>query len=257
MIHKTFSDVRLGDNLAHLHFLRGLAKLHPGETFLHGAHSAYLPQMVEVVADLPNITLQDLRYFDRNGAVYAWKNKGRFWQDHELKNEYGPFMLEWFRHLADEMGGFASPFSKESELLFDYPAIRDTAGNGTEILIVNSEPMSGQCRSLDLGALDSVCIQLAERGHQIMTTRPVKPWIPCTQSYRLSTTAIGGLSRSCKYILMVSTGVSWATFNVWNTKSVKRRIIILEDERINIAPNCVNVNTVGLAVESLQDLKLL
>lgn len=252
---KTHCDVRLGDNLAHLHFLRALAKQHPEIQFRHAAHLCYIPQLIEVACDLPNLSLHDIRRHEFRGSHNAWKNEGRFWERHELKNEYGPFMLEFFGRFARKLG-LKSPFSEESDLLFDYPAIKDSATQPFDFLVVNSEPMSGQCASLDLFDLDNLVLQLSER-YKVMTTRPVKPWIPCTQSHRLSVTGVGGISRNCRFIVMVSTGVSWATFNVWNKKSVEKRIIILEHERINIAPNSVNVNTVGLAREILKDFSIL
>lgn len=251
----TFSDVRLGDNLAHLHFLRALAKAHPDVHFKHAAHAGYLPQMIDVVCDLSNISLQALKFFDTGEGVNSWKNTGRYWERHPLKNEYGPFMLEWFKELAGRMG-LESPFTRESDLLFDYPSIKDTSSEKFDFLVINSEPMSGQCRSLDLGDLDRLAIELSEK-YKVVTTRPVKPWIQCTQNQRLTVTQIGGISCHCDYIVTVSTGASWATFNVWNRKSVKKRIIILDNERVEIAPNSVNVNTVGLVRETLRDLSLL
>lgn len=255
MIIKTHCDVRLGDNLAHLHFLRGLAKQHPEIQFRHAAHLCYIPQLIEVVCDLPNISLHDLRRHDFNGSIEAWKNNARHWETHELKNEYGPFMLWHFDRIARKMG-LESPLSREVDLLFDYPAIKDAATPPFDFLVVNSEPMSGQCRSLDLFEMDKLVVDLAEK-YKVITTRAVKPWINCTQNHRLSVTGVGGISRYCRFIVMVSTGVSWATFNVWNRKTVEKRIIILESERVNIAPNSVNVNSVGLAREALQEAKLL
>lgn len=250
----THSDVRLGDNLAHLHFLRGLAVANPSVHFNHAAHACYLPQMIDVVCDLPNISLNDLRFINTRQSINSWKNTGRYWESHELKNDYGPFMLAWFDELANRMG-FKSPFRKESDLLFDYPAIKDVGAQNFDFLIINSEPMSGQCRSLDLADLDLLAVELSER-YKVVTTRAVKPWIQCTQNQRLSVTQIGGISCHCDYIITVSTGASWPTFNIFNRKTVKKRIIILENERVEIASNSVNVNTVGLVREILRDLSL-
>lgn len=251
----TYSDVRLGDNLAHLHFLRKVAWLNPGATFEHAAHGCYLPQMIDVVADLPNIVLRDLRYIDRKKAINSWKNVGRFWEQHPLKNDYGAFMVDWFDRLASEMG-VENPIRKPADLLFDYPAIKDTASEPFDFLIVNSEPMSGQWRSMDLGDLDQLAIELSQR-HRVVTTRPVRPFIPCTQRTNVSVTGIGGISRFCRYIVMVSTGPSWVTFNTWNRKTIDLRIVFLEHERVEIAPNTVTTNNVGLARETLREKGLL
>lgn len=251
----TYSDVRLGDNLAHLHFLRGVARANPSVRFEHAAHLWYLPQMIEVVADLPNIGLRDLRSINRKKAINSWKNRGRFWEQHPLRNEYGPFMLKWFEELASDMG-VSSPFTKQEDLLFDYPAIKDTVSEEFDFLIVNSEPMSGQWQSMDLADLDQLAIDLSER-HRVITTRPVRPFITCTQRTNVSITGIGGISRFCRYIIMVSTGASWATFNVWNRNSVEMRIIFLEHESILLTPNTTNTNSVSVAREMLREKGLL
>lgn len=247
----TFSDVRLGDNLAHLHFLRGVAKAHPSIQFEHAAHLCYIPQLVELTADLPNINLRDLRYVNRKQAINSWKNRGKFWERHELKNDYGAFMLDWFRELAREMG-ISSPFREEADLAFDYPAIKDFAAERFDFLVINSEPMSGQWRSMDLSEVDRLAVDLSLH-HKVITTRPVQPFIPCTQRTNVTITGIGGISRFCRSIVMVSTGPSWATFNIWNRKSVELRVIFIEDEKINIAPNTVNTNSVGIAREILRE----
>lgn len=251
----TFSDVRLGDNLAHLHFLRKVAQANPEVTFEHAAHLCYLPQLIDVVADLPNIVLRDVRYIEKKWAINSWKNAGRFWERHELRNDYGAFMVAFFDKLAAEMG-VANPIKTPADLLFDYPAIKDTAAEPFDFLVVNSEPMSGQWRSMDIADVDQLAVDLSLR-HKVVTTRPVRPFIPCTQRTNVSVTGIGGVSRFCKYVVMISTGPSWITFNVWNQKSVKLRIVFLEEERVELSPNTHTTNRVEIARELLREKGLL
>lgn len=251
----TFSDVRLGDNLAHLHFLRKVAQAHRDVTFEHAAHLCYLPQLIDVVADLPNIVLRDLRYIAKKRAINSWKNAGRFWERHELRNDYGAFMVAFFDKLAAEMG-VANPIKTPADLLFDYPAINDTAAEPFDFLVVNSEPMSGQWRSMEIADVDQLAVDLSLR-HKVVTTRPVRPFIPCTQRTNVSVTGIGGISRFCKYVVMISTGPSWITFNVWNQKSVKLRIVFLEEERVELSPNTHTTNRVEVARELLRESGLL
>jgi hypothetical protein len=104
--------------------------------------------------------------------------------------------------------------------------------------------------------VDRLAVELSER-HKVITTRPVQPFIPCTQNTNVTITGIGGISRFCRAIVMVSTGPSWATFNIWNRKSVELRIIFLEEERINIAPNTINTNSIKFARETLREHKFL
>ena len=251
----TFSDVRLGDNLAHLHFLRKVAQANPDVTFEHAAHLCYLPQLIDVVADLPNIVLRDVRYIEKKWAINSWKNAGRFWERHELRNDYGAFMVAFFDKLAAEIG-VANPIKMPADLLFDYPAIKDTAAEPFDFLVVNSEPMSGQWRSMDIWDVDQLAVDLSLR-HKVVTTRPVRPFIPCTQRTNVSVTGIGGISRFCKYVVMISTGPSWITFNVWNQKSVKLRIVFLEEERVELSPNTHTTNRVEVARELLREKGLL
>lgn len=240
---RTHCALRLGDNLAHLHFIRKMAQAHPEIHFVHAAQISYLPQLVEVVCDLQNITLQDLAHHRPSGSLDSWKNAGKFWERHELKNDYAMFMLAWFRNLAAQMG-LASPLEKPADLLFDYPAIKGVAAEPFDFLIINSEPLSGQWPSMDLAALDQLAVDLSQR-HKVITTRAIKPFIPSTMASRLSITGIGGISRFCRQIIMVSTGSSWATFNVWNRTTP--RIVFLEWEKLGLTTNTITTPSVDAA----------
>jgi hypothetical protein len=76
--------------------------------------------------------------------------------------------------------------------------------------------------------------------------------VPCAADKHLTVTSIGTLSLSCKYIVGASTGPSWPTFNIWNKETVKRRVILLDNEDVNIAPNTVCCKTVGDAKKMLE-----
>jgi hypothetical protein len=56
---------------------------------------------------------------------------------------------------------------------------------------------------------------------------------------------------------MVSTGPSWPTFNIYNQATVELRIIMLDNEKINIAPNTVHVSNEDQIWEVLKAKKLL
>ena len=57
----------------------------------------------------------------------------------------------------------------------------------------------------------------------------------------MTVTDIGALSRHCNAIIMVATGPSWPTFNIFNQSTVELRIILLDNEKINMTPNTVHV----------------
>lgn len=259
--HTTHCALRLGDNLAHLHFLRKMAAAYPEDTFLHLCHPEYLAELNPVVADIDRIALRPLEQTPGIGkwqteplpdldSINSWKNHGGFWQDNANRNCYSVFMLDWFRFLAREMGR-TSPLSKPEDLLFDYPALKGEFRNPFDWLIVNSNPLSGQARQYRDEEMNDLILALADKA-RIVTTQRCPFDMPCTQDLRADATGIGRLSQMCHGILMVSTGPSWPTFNVWNRETVKRRIIICEPEIVDLAPNSVFVAKVSEARKALE-----
>lgn len=246
---RTYSAFRLGDNLAHLHFLRAIAKAYPQIHFQHAALGHYLPQMIEVVADLPNISLRDIMHCRKEPGINAWKNAAGFWETHALKNDYSSFMLEWFRVLAGRMG-LESPFKTAHDLLFDYPALKpdhkkmhgltlhpqSVRFEPIDFLVVNSVPMSGQWRSFDEVGLNTLIQRLAQR-YVVVTTRRTGLDVVATENIPgFTVTDIGALSLyATKGIIMVSTGPSWPTLNIW-TEGI-RRVVLQDGEELNLTPS--------------------
>ena len=247
----TFCAYRLGDNLAHLHFLRAMARKYSGTLFTHACHLCYIDQLSEVVWDVENIRLIPLDY-KAHGSIDAWKNAGGFWDNHLLKNNYGRFYLAFFNYLAELME-LESPLAVVSDLLFDYPAINKSTRLSADFdfLIINSKPLSNQWQRYSETEMTALIGILSKR-YSVVTTQPCRLDVPCTAGKNFTVTSIGTLSLSCKYILGASTGPSWPTFNVWNKESVKRRTILLDEEDVNIAPNTVCCKTVSDARKMLQ-----
>lgn len=254
--HTTYCQFHLGDNLFHLHFLRALAKAHPGERFLHYAHECHLPDLRRVVADLDNIVLAPLREQMNWAAMHdAWKNAGAgtpaggFFENHADRNNYYSFYVDWFRHLAKEMG-FKPVFNRVEDLLFDYPALhhRTPLSRPFDVLFVNSQPCSGQFPPMnsDHGEyLAEIIRELQESGrHRLIVTQPVGvppdgerlqrhvDGVVCTQDLGLSVTGIGNLSLYCHTVIMIGTGPAWPTMNAFNRDSVRHRIVLFDPEFI-------------------------
>lgn len=234
MTHRTHCALRLGDNLAALHFLRALAKAHPDRRFVHAAHPHYLAQMAEVVCDLPNLQLAGLPWHDPAGSVDLWKNRGGWWERHPHRLDYAPVMLEFFALAARDMG-LEFPLRTPADLLFDYPALRCTDPEGAsacDVLFVNSAPQSGQWREFDRAALCTLAADLARAGRRVVTTEPV-PGLPSTLLAGLSVTGIGQISQRCRAVVAVSTGPSWPTFNIWNRATLAARVLLIGSERVD------------------------
>jgi len=276
----SYNRFHLGDNFIHLHFLRHVGLSYPEHTFTHAVKEAYLGQLGESIEDVANVLLVPLedvdRYPDRRW-LNAWKNAGcemgrdmpftpGFWDTHPRRNDFSYFYLELFDILSREMG-LESPFREPADLWFDYPKIRDGQNSAKilgdvsadrpgppafDFLVVNSVPLSGQIQAFrrDPDHLTPLIEELATT-YRVIVTNPVNrppgaspgPPILCTQDYGLSLTDIGTLSLHCPYLLMVSTGPSWVTFNMWNRQTVKLRVILLDTEQLNLGGNTVQASS--------------
>jgi hypothetical protein len=248
----THCCVRLGDNLSHLQFLRRMARRYPETRFYHSAIAGYLPQMREVVEDLANVEVGDVA---KEGAIECWKNHQGWWENHPLKNDYVAFYIAWFDELAKRMG-LENPIKEAQHMLFDYPALLEkTPLDGPfDFLVINSRPMSGQLRNYS--DLEKTCTALKKNGFSVISTAPLLG-IECTQDYKMSASSIGSLSRQCRFIIMVSTGPSWPTFNIYNQESVELRIVLLDNEKLNLAPNTVHVSSEAEIMPLLKERRIL
>jgi hypothetical protein len=263
-VHHTYNEWHLGDNAVHMHFLRKLAIAHPDRRFVHATRPALIPQLKEVVEDLPNVEI--VNFADRSkDSINAWKNAGAltptggFFDRSPLKHEWAQFHLSLFSHIAGQMG-LKSPFSKVEDLLFDYPALkkRNALSQPWSFLVINSCPGSGQFAAYDGPAyFDPLISALTAAGHSVCCTLPSKTGAPCTADAGLTITGVGQLSLDATHIIMVSTGPSWPTFNVWNRQSVKLRIICLDKETLGLSQNTIQVKSREETIALLKSRKLL
>ncbi len=264
MITRTHNGYHLGDNLVHLHFMRKVALANPDREFIHAAQWQYIRQLGDLTSDIPNLNLTEYGYLTPSDSINAWRGDKQFWYSHPDRLDFVKFHVEaWFPYLAGRMN-VENPIKCAKDMLFDYPAIQksphDKFDLGCDILIINSTPDSGQLTGYDGFELGNVALRLADKGHRISATAMIQrdhPNIRRTCDVNYSVTAIGHLSLHCHTILMVSTGPSWPTFNIWNQESVKNRIILLDNERVNLSPNTTHCRTVDEASEVLKGIGLL
>lgn len=253
----THCDWHLGDHLLHLLYLRRLAIRHPEQKFVHAAAFVYLPQLIEVVADLANISLIDLEYRPSQSED-VWKNRDDYYLGHPKFYDFTGYYIEFFERISNILG-FENPIKTSADFLFDYPAIKKIQRSDVDFLVINSSPMSGQFDGYSSDHFNWLIGLLLERGYSLLTTAPTPYDIPCTQTQQpaLSVSAIGGASLSCKYIVGVATGPIWPTFNVWNTESVLLRVLLLDGERVFISPNTEHAETMPELVNILRERDLL
>lgn len=268
--HVTHCALRLGDNLAALHFLRSLALANPRDTFTHYAHLSYLAQLSEVVCDVQNLNVKSIESVcdapqnaedfwsmkPRLPSVDLWKNAGGLWQTHPLRLNYAAFFLWHCDHLARQMG-LVNELRHLDQIPFDFPALTAWKYEPFDFLVVNSHPQSGQLPAYNEGEMHRLVGALVARGHRVITTAHTPHPCGCTRDHGMTIAQIGALSRFCKYIVAVSTGSSWTTFNTFNAESVSLRVVLIEKEEVKISPRTVNVNNVSGARHELQIAGLL
>ncbi len=262
MITRTHNAYHLGDQIVHLNFLRKVALANPDRQFVHAAQWQYLKQLQDVVADVPNIKLTDYNYTTPSDSINAWRGDNQFWYSHPDRLDFVKFHVEaWFPFLADRMG-VENPIKCAKDMLFDYPAIAASPGllnhPPFDVLLINSAPGSGQFTGFNEWELGKLGCDIAEKGFSVISTAPTpSSKIPCTADQNLSVTQIGHLSLHCHTIVMVSTGPSWPTFSIWNQKSIKLRVILLDSERVHLSPNTMHCARIEEAREVLKKAGLL
>lgn len=253
MITRTHNAYHLGDNLVHLHFLRKVALDNLDRQFVHYCDYRYLQtksiyRVTDVVSDIPNIKLEPIGYSLPAGSIDSWRGANGFWYQHSDRNDFVKFHVEhWFPHLAYMMD-VRNPIRKGADMLFDYPAIKSKTSPEFDVLIINSPPSSGQFQGYSETAFDAIRTRMVRKGLEVAVSWPTTG---------TSVTQFGNLSLHCHTILMVSTGPSWPTFNIWNQESVKNRIILLDSERVWLSPNTIHCQRVEEAAEILKESGLL
>ena len=259
MIYQTHCALRLGDNLAALQLVRKLAQANPSGEFVHACNLAYYNQgetLKPVIEDLPNIRLIDIGQVSSD-SVDLWKGAGGYFYAHPNRNDYVALMLDFYALCCVRLG-LPCPITKREDMLFDYPALKAYGAfyGNFDWLVINSQPHSGQFAGFNYKEFQSIIGALCGK-YSVVTTGPVGWPFGQVSAEHLTPTQIGNLSLHCKYILMVSTGVSWPTFNVWAAESVKLRIILLDNERVELTPNTIHRNSIAGAHELLKESGML
>jgi len=212
-----YSHAKYGDNLEQLNYVRKLCYAYPNYEFVQYTNEDQLEQLQEVIEDLdPQVTLK-FHGHKPDEAHHTWiGHEGfcRMWPGRN--NDRVGFMIAWFQNLS-KRAGVESPIKCAQDLLFDYPALTKPVvfQENFDVLVINSEPQSGQYRGFSREGIDNLARGLAQ-SNKVITIEKVDD-LPCTRAMGLSLTEIGSLSRQCRAVCGVSTGPMWPTFNVWNT----------------------------------------
>lgn len=256
-----WNDANLGDCFWHCLFMRRLAVRRPDDSFVLYCKTEHLGQLRDVICDLPNVLLKAWIPGTPcpEGARPAWI--GHYQRQHPLWKDVIAFLIEWFQHLA-ACDGLDSPIVHRRDLLADYPALHESGYDCVESdwLVINSQPMSGQF-AFDHNDLNVVVGDLLAAGHSVVTTvdtghidaRTTAHWWDRMNPRQLTITEIGALSCGTGNVLAVATGPIWPTFNIWNQRQHKHRIVLLNDVTINYGDPMEHFGSVGAAHQYLRE----
>lgn len=205
-VAQTYCQWHLGDQLIHLNFLRRAAYLNPDTLFEHCCPSEQMAQLEGMVVGLSNVRLHSLERKSLS-AVDAWKNReGRFFAS-PLRISWVKFHLEHF-HLLANLLRIRNPIQRETDLLLDYPD--KVEGPDLDVLIINSEPKSGQFPNYSDAKFDALIQRLANRGLRVFCTGTT-PERRAVQTWPRNLLEIGTLSRKARLVAGTATGPLWAT----------------------------------------------
>ncbi len=250
------NNYHLGDCLQSLHLIRALAKEHHNVAFVFFTHGCNLPQLREVVADLPNIILADFEselWRERqHESVDMWKNFDHFWENSRFRWDWSRFMIEHHDWTANRMG-YLSPFKIREHLLLDYPALEvqqmkavlpENCGEFTyEFLIGDSAPSSGQYAEWADHSREPLKIlieSLRAVGREVVTTSQGK-------EFGWSISYLGKVSQLCRHHIMVANAPFFCTLNTSNHHhhEGRKRIALLDGPEQMAMPNIIQCGSVA------------
>lgn len=131
------------------------------------------------------------------------------------------FVQHYFNGLG-MMGCGERPFIFREDMVCDFPSIHSCPVKPFEgIMVINSDPKSGQCPGYSSSEMDALIVRLQDKGHSVCAIEKAD----------LSLVQIGALSIHSKLILGCATGPWWPTVNRWNCDT--QRICMLHKMKLD------------------------
>lgn len=242
MLISTYNQYHLGDNLHSLNYLRRVALSNPHANIKHYSPVSYIEQLLPLLSGVPNLSLFDIESTPQD-SINLWIGRDNYYFNSPLKENWVDFFLDFSKYIS-EILNVNNPIINRDDLLFDYPDLnpKNKNINNFDFLIINSTPLSYQIQDFSERYLIDLTAQLINLGYSVITTHPTG-FTKSTLEMGLNITEIGLLSSFATCILGVPNGPMWPTFNVFNKDLVKRRIIWLSSETLNLTDNCICVKS--------------
>ena len=191
------------------------------------------------------------------GSVESWIGRDG-WQTRRKETKWPYCMwdeqyIEFFDLLSRDLG-VQNPIKTPYDFLFDTPTLLqpNVLTKHYDYLVLNSQPMSGQCSFFSAQAFKDLVKTLHDSGSTVVTTeRTEVEDVPATRDYMLKLIDIGNLSTQVDNIIGVHTGTWHNTMNIFNIDKVKRRFVV-NDHRVNFThPSCIYADSFEMIYKTL------
>lgn len=238
------SQCGLGDCLLHAHWLRKAQTTNPGVRFNFFVRSEIVREIFDVLVGT-GIGLSHLGHAPAD-AITVPLHAADMPPDADLRDFIGCKL--WQYHTIADRAGLKPACTSRADWLFDHHELRRPCilSRPFDVLVVNAAPRSGQWQGYYPADLGTLVHELAAN-NEVITTHAAPGAAYVTDHYGLTTTQIGQLSTLCTAIVAVATGPIWPTFNAFNLDSCKLRVVLIDDERIELAPHTHHARTLDEA----------
>jgi hypothetical protein len=186
----------------------------------------YVGQIQPFLAHTPH-KVRPLTEWDGTGYD-TWIANGQFHSqgiNYDSQTDIMGFVMDYMNSLSGLISG-GPVFHSRTDMLWDVPAIPEpNLPKIIDVLIVNSDPMSGQCPNYARSQLAEEVVMLKRRWKVIETNH----WDNTPVGFSLA--EIGILSTLAKLVIGVANGPMWPCFNQWTRDTEK--IVFLQPMRLN------------------------
>lgn len=220
---KFFCSFHLGDQMFLLWFLNVAAKRWPNIQFSFRVPTEYLDELKRLARKTPNLEITDK---DDGHCLEGWMGTdGWYGKFNKRAENFVDFQLQFHAYLAKKYGLPSWEVPDRKELLFPAECMdpnHDLSGRSFDVLFVNSQAMSGQCREFNESHLNSLAIHVSKRCRVVTTHPSGDPDVPSTRSFGLRLSQVGELASRCKIVAGVVNAPFLATFNELAFPNIER-----------------------------------
>ncbi len=234
-IYHIYNKYHLGDNIFNMIFFNKILKYLKENNYkvYYYCLEQYHKQVEEFIEDKNYIILKKI---DLNNLIglEAWINNENLIKKYELQNKIGfdRYYMYFFNLLSKRMNipyYFHDLKYIDNDLLIRQNKLEKNNYqilNNLDILIINSEPLSGQY-NYNRENWKKFIFYLSNK-FKIITTLKIDN-IPCTMDYNFSCKDIAAISTKVNYIISINTGPFVGCYNEYTLEHVKKIYIFVDN----------------------------